>query len=71
MKRASRKSCRRGKPQPTPDQIHHYIQLMSDQHQGEWQCELQSSAPHWEYLLGLHLRMIELNHPETASAELL
>ena len=69
MKKTSRK--RRRPAKPTPDQIQAYIQTMNEQHQLEWQAELKSSAPHWEYLLDLHLRLVELEKLESASAELL
>ena len=69
MKRAAR---RRPVPhQPSPDQIRRYIQLISDQHQLQWWHELHSKAPQWTYLLGLHLRIVELDHLEAAAGELL
>jgi hypothetical protein len=71
MKRASRRRSVPNKPTPSADQIRQYVQLMSDQHQKAWQHELHSKAPHWTYLLGLHLRMVELDHLEAAAAELL
>lgn len=70
MKKTSRKRRLRAAT-PTPDQIQAYIQAMNEQHQLEWRAELKSSAPHWEYLLGLHLRLVELEHLESGSAELL
>ena len=71
MKRASRKQAAVKKDEPTPDQIRNYIQCMSDEHQRAWQTELMTSAPYWVYLLGLHLRMVELDHMEAAVEELL
>jgi hypothetical protein len=47
------------------------MECMADEHQLAWHTELLSSAPHWVYLLGLHLRMCELEHLEPAAGELL
>jgi len=71
VKRTSRKPCRTRKNDPSPDQIRHYMECMADEHQLAWHTELLSSAPHWVYLLGLHLRMCELEHLEPAAGELL
>jgi hypothetical protein len=72
MRRASRKpSVRTRKTEPTPDQIRQYIRCSVDEHHLSWQAELTSSEPHWAYLLGLHLRLVELEHLETAAGELL
>ena len=72
MRKASRKSsARTRKTEPTPDQIRRYIQCSADEHQCAWQAELTSSAPHWVYLLGLHLRLVELDHLEAAVEEFL
>jgi hypothetical protein len=71
-----KRPCRR-KPaqttitQPTPDQIRRYIQCSADEHQLAWQGELNSSAPHWVYLLNLHLRLVELETMEEGMEELL
>jgi hypothetical protein len=72
MRKASRKpAARTRKTDPSPEQIRRYMQLMSDQHQLEWGAELRSQAPHWVYLIGLHLRMVELDRMEEAVQELL
>jgi hypothetical protein len=56
---------------PTPDVIRRYIQCAADEHQVARQAELTSSAPHWVYLLNLHLRMVELERLEEGVQELL
>ena len=71
MKRTRRK---RSAPKPadsSPDLLRQYVQKMAEQHQEEWQVELMEAAPHWVYLLGLHLRLIELENLESAVQELL
>ena len=72
MKKNSRKLSRStGKTPPTPDQIRRYIECSADEHQFAWHDELLSDAPHWVYLIGLHPRLVELDHLETAVHELL
>jgi hypothetical protein len=71
MRKASRKPACTRKTEPTPDQIRRYIECSTDEHHLSWQAELTSSEPHWVYLLGLHLRLVELEHLETAAGELL
>jgi hypothetical protein len=71
MKKTSRKQCRTRKNEPTPEQISQYVHCLTDEHQLAWQAELTSTAPHWVYLIGLHLRMCELEHLESAAGELL
>jgi hypothetical protein len=44
---------------------------LADNHHQDFQIELNSTAPYWEYLLAVHLRLVELEHLETASLELL
>jgi hypothetical protein len=70
MKRPShgRKTHR---PRPTPDQLLQHIQAFADQHHHEWQLELTDQAPNWTYLLGLHLRLVELEQLTPATGELL
>ena len=69
MKR--RKSPAPSKTEPTPDHIRHYMQALAEEHQAAWHAELTSAAPHGVYLIGLHLRLIELDHVEEAAQELL
>lgn len=71
MKRTRRKRPAPQVTEPTPDQIRQRIQLMSDEHQQAWQQELTSAAPYWVHLISLHLRMVELEHLEEATEELL
>ena len=56
---------------PTPDQIRRYVQCAADEHHLSWQAELTSDQPHWVYLLGLHLRLVELDRMEEGVEELL
>ena len=70
MKRTRKRSAPRP-AEPTPDQIRCYMQRMVEEHQQAWQQELTSAAPYWIYLIGLHLRMVELDHLEEAVQELL
>jgi len=45
--------------------------FISKIHQEEWQREIQSAAPDWTLALSLHLRLVELEHMQSAVAELL
>ena len=70
MKKNSRKPLNStGKTPPTPDQIRQYIECSADEHQFAWHDELLSKAPHWVYLIGLHLRLVELDHLDAAVKE--
>ena len=71
MKRTRRKRLGPSVTEPTPDQLRQYMQVMADEHQQAWQEELMEKAPYWVYLIGLHLRMVELEHMETAVQEFL
>ncbi len=72
MKRTSRKrACRPQTAPPSVDVLRRYIEALADDHQREFQAELAGKAPHWEYLVGLHLRLAELEHMETAAGEFL
>jgi hypothetical protein len=71
VKRTSRKQRRHGKSEPSPDQIRRYLDHMADEHQLAWHTELLSAAPEWVYLLGLHLRLVELEHLQEGAAVLL
>jgi hypothetical protein len=57
--------------EPTSDQISQYMHALAEEHQAAWHAELTSPAPHWVYLIGLHLRLVELEHVEEAAQELL
>lgn len=71
MKHTSRRRSSKPKPEPAPDVMRRYIETMVTDHQQEWQRELMDEAPHFEYLLGIHLRLVELEHLEGAVQELL
>ena len=70
MKRACRKRSKQ-KTEPTCDQILAHVDFLIDEHLGAWQSEIFSDAPRWPVLLGLHLRLAELEHLEDAAQELL
>ncbi len=64
----------KAKPQietATLDEIQIYIEQLCDHHQQEWHKRLIAPAPDWTYLLGLHLRIVELEHMQPAVEELL
>jgi len=69
--RKSRKQSHQTSSPATFDQISLYMQCLEDEHQQAWHVELTGPAPHWVYLLGLHLRMVELEQLEPAAQELL
>jgi hypothetical protein len=71
VKRRPRKKAAHQKPQPTPAQIRRYLECVADEHQQAWHHELMGEAPQWVYLIGLHLRMIELEHMDVAAEEFL
>jgi hypothetical protein len=71
VKRTRRKRLAPSASEPTPDQLRQHMRLMSDEHQQAWHEELMEKAPYWVYLIGLHLRLIELEHMETAVQEFL
>jgi hypothetical protein len=62
---------------PKPDaptsveEILAFGQFIGGVHQEAWQRELHSDQPDWTLLLGLHLRLAELEHMESAAEELL
>ncbi len=58
-------------PCPTPDEFQAYLEKFYDQHQKEFCDELLEPAPEWIYLLGLHLRLVEMEHLVPAVEELL
>ena len=72
MKRPRHRIERTQPPKPASvDTLRSYMRAMSANHNEEWSTELMSESPYWAYLLGLHLRMIELDHLEEAVQELL
>lgn len=70
MRRASRKKSVRVKTPPTADQLQNFIHAMRVEHELYFTQELHSRAPHWEYLLALHLRLTELEHLVPAVGDL-
>ncbi len=71
MKRSRKKQLAPPTPEPTSEQLQQYVERMADDHQEAWHHELLDPAPYWEYMLGLHLRLVELEHMEAAVQELL
>ena len=69
MKRASRRT-----PPSQPvsaDVLRSFIHATTDEHQRAWQAELTGDTPFWIHLLGLHLRLVELERLEEGVGELL
>lgn len=54
-----------------PDQMRDYMARLAADHEEAWTAELYSQRPEWIYLLGLHLRLVALEHLEPAVEELL
>jgi hypothetical protein len=71
MKNARRKRSVPPVADPTPDQLRQYMSALANNHHQDFQIELNSAAPYWEYLLAVHLRLAELEHLEAAAVELL
>ena len=69
MKPASRK--REPRRRPTPQQIRGYLEALQHEHHLAFQVELLSNNPQWIVMLGLHLRMVELEQLEAGMQELL
>jgi hypothetical protein len=69
MKPASRKPSERRRP--TPRQIRGYLEALQHEHQFAWQDELLSNGPQWVVMLGLHLRLVELERLAEGMQELL
>jgi len=53
------------------EEILAFGQFIGGVHQEAWQRELHSALPNWTLLLGLHLRLVELENMESAVQELL
>ena len=69
MKPGSRKSS--GQRRPSPRQIRDYLEVLQHEHHLAYNVELLSDDPQWIMLLGLHLRMVELEQLEAGMQELL
>ena len=66
------KHTRKRATRPAADPVvRRYIARMLTEHHLQWQQQVMGPAPDWELLLGLHLRMIELEGLEQAAGELL
>lgn len=70
MKRASRK-CRNQNLQLPPAGMREYLDFLIADHTMAWEVEVTSPSPRWQVVLGLHLRLAELEHLEEAAGELL
>lgn len=57
--------------EPTFEDLSQYVQQMANEHQKAWRRELMGKAPCWECLIAMHLRMVELEHLESAVQEFL
>ena len=68
MKRASRK---RAEEQLTPEQFREYVKDLQCEHQAAWQEQAFSDGPQWIVMLGLHLRLVELERLADSMEELL
>lgn len=55
----------------SPEQIREFIEASADEHQELWQEQLLGDAPDFDYMLALHLRLVELEHLEHGVKELL
>jgi hypothetical protein len=64
------KTGRRRRP-PTIEELRASFEAMADGYQDLWVEEVLSDAPRWGQVLGLHLRICELEHLEEAGLELL
>jgi hypothetical protein len=62
----------RRRPAPTTiEQLRANFEAMADDYQDLWIEEVLSDAPRWGHVLGLHLRICELERLEEAGWELL
>ena len=66
-----KKKVRRRPARQTIDEMRADFEAMADGYQDLWIEEVLSDAPRWGHLLGLHLRICELDHLEEAGMELL
>lgn len=64
-------SGRRRRQPPTIEELRASFDEIMDQVQDYWQEEVLSDAPCWGLVLGLHLRLCELEHLQEAGLELL
>lgn len=66
----NKKAGRRRRPQSI-EELRANFEAMSDTMQDLWAEEVLSDAPRWGHVLGLHLRICELEHLEEVGLELL
>jgi hypothetical protein len=66
-----KKKVRRLPASRTIDELRANFEAMADDYQDLWIEEVLSDAPRWGHVLGLHLRICELEHLEEAGLELL
>ena len=71
QRKPSSSRARRIRTNATCDELLNFARLMADQYQEEWHRELLEDKPEWTYLMGLHLRLVELEQLEPAVKELL
>ena len=64
-------SGRRRSAPPTIEELQANFEALADGYQDLWIEEVLSDAPRWGHVLGLHLRICELEHLEEAGLELL
>jgi hypothetical protein len=66
-----KKTMRHRPASRTIEEIRANFEAMADGYQDLWIEEVLSDAPRWGHVLGLHLRICELEHLEEAGLELL
>jgi hypothetical protein len=70
-RRTSKPSAPKPDAPASVEEIRAFGQFIGGVHQEAWQRELNSAQPDWTLLLGLHLRLVELENLESAVQELL
>ena len=68
MKGSSRK---RAQEQLSPEQFREYVNELQSEHQAAWHEQAFSDGPQWIVMLGLHLRLVELERLADSMEELL
>ena len=66
-----KKTVGRRRPAPSIEELRATFEMMADTLHDLWAEEVLSDAPRWGHVLGLHLRICELEHLEEAGLELL
>jgi len=70
-RRTSKPSVPKPDAPASVEEILAFGEFVGGVHQEAWQRELHSALPNWTLLLGLHLRLVELENMESAVQELL